>query len=75
MGNCESCNVDLSKYDLTDLDKNRHISMEEFENIYVIKTGERPSWTDWLKFMECDKTNDYHISVGEYIEYMCSSKQ
>ena len=69
MGNTQSF-VDLTKYNLTDINNDGYISMEEFENIYVDKTGQRPSWNDWLKFMKCDKTNDFKISVKEYMNYM-----
>ena len=61
--------IDLSKFNLADMNKDSIISMEEFEFIYVSKTGQRPSWQDWYKFMLCDVHKTFTISRNEFINF------
>ena len=75
MGNSSGTPIDLSKYNLSDIDTNREIDVYEFENIYETKTGDRPSSKDWLNFMKCDTNHNYRISVAEYIAYMQKKKE
>ena len=59
----------LNKFYKADLDRNELFTMEEFENIYVKKTGLRPSWKDWMKYMKCDLDNRYCITKDEFLKY------
>ena len=79
MGNHNSSNlagdqahVDMSKFDETDVDNDEKVSMAEFQAIYLVKTGQRPSWHDWKNFMECDVHRKFEISKFDYINYMRS---
>ena len=70
MGNSNSKTTQrLNKFYLADFDNNDYITMEEFETIYVKKTGLRPSWKDWKKFLKCDLNNDYCITKEEFLKY------
>ena len=75
MGNSNGIPIDLSKYNLSDIDNNKEIDVYEFENIYEKKTGNKPSSEDWLNFMKCDTNHNYIISVSEYISYMQKNKK
>ena len=59
----------LQKFNEADSEGDYIIRREAFEQIYVNKNNQRPSWQDWKKFMECDTTRDFKISNKEFKEY------
>ena len=59
----------LKKFYKTNLDLNEYITMKEFENFYLKRTGLRPSWKDWMKYMKCDLDNNFCITKDEFLKY------
>ena len=64
----------LIKFDVTDINDDDFITMEEFENIYVTQTGYAPGWEDWKNFMICDVNKDFTISKKEFTEFFNRSE-
>lgn len=48
-----------------DLNHDGYLSMEEFENIFIVKDNEKPSWKLWKKFIE--HSEDYQLSKTKFI--------
>lgn len=53
----------------TDRNNDGFITMEEFENAYMEKIGDRPTWKDWSNFIDCDINKDKKISIQEFANF------
>ena len=57
------------RFQTADKNNDEFISMEEFELVYLEKTGDRPPWTAWMKFFDCDIDKDKRISIAEFVNF------
>jgi hypothetical protein len=65
MGNKQSRRP-TDRFMLADVDYDDRVDMQEFEQLHVKETGQRPGWQDWRWFMDADVGRKYYLTQEEF---------
>ena len=60
----------IKDFSKLDVNKDRRISLNEFNDYYFAKKGHGPSNDEWMKFHFADKENDGFITISEFETFL-----